>query len=104
MRTNSRSARTELLEKITQVDRRGTVDGVIFDLRHDLLDPKEWGTQTIGLDEDWSKVRTYGRPFIWFPWYGEFNAAAVLEKSMQKNDGHSKQLARIMRSRLAGVA
>ena len=35
------------LEKVFDQDRHGVVDGVEFDLRHPLLDPEEWGADTV---------------------------------------------------------
>jgi hypothetical protein len=61
-------ARYRALSRITHIDRHGTVDGVEIDLRHELLDPREWETCLIG--DILSKHRRREEPFIWFPWFG----------------------------------
>jgi hypothetical protein len=68
-------ARYRVLSRITHIDRHGTVDGVEIDLRHELLDPREWETCLIG--DILSKHRRRGEPFIWFPWFGTFDKESI---------------------------
>ena len=71
------SKRRQALSEIWGVTRHGIVDGVEFDLRHELLEPSdEWQTATIGIESPPYFVR-YSDPLIWFPWYGEFSEATL---------------------------
>ena len=74
--------RMRALEKICAVDRYGSLDGVQFDLRHELLDPAEWQTRS-SVGWAWGED-PYGQhpglPFIWFPWHGEFNKIALMQQ------------------------
>jgi hypothetical protein len=67
-------SRTAALLKICNVTRYGTVGGVIFDLRHEDLDPKDWRMEPIGIAPlPLSRpFRSEGQPFLWFPWFGPF--------------------------------
>lgn len=64
-------ARLMTLRRIFHIDRRGTVDGVEVDLRHELLDPREWKTNVFGDMSSMSRRKHV--PLIWFPAYGEFS-------------------------------
>jgi hypothetical protein len=59
------------LRRIFGWERHGVVDGVEFDLRHELIDPKDWHTWVLGIDA--SVLRSSHEPFIWFPWSGVFD-------------------------------
>lgn len=63
------------LRQIFGPDRVGSVDGVEFDLRHPSLNPGEWFTSILGIDN--LSYRSRYQPFIWFPWMGEFDAEAL---------------------------
>jgi len=67
--------RLEALYAISFRTRCGAVEGVEFDFRHELLDPTEWQMRdAIGTGNgDYAYGRRPGLPFVWFPWYGEFN-------------------------------
>jgi hypothetical protein len=56
------------LLEICNVTRYGTVEGVVFDLRHERLDPKEWLMKPIRFSEFSRPFRREGQPFLWFPW------------------------------------
>jgi hypothetical protein len=58
------------LLKICNVTRYGTVEGVVFDLRHERLDPKEWLMQPTGIVPLSRPFRLERQPFLWFPWCG----------------------------------
>lgn len=66
------------LREISHITRYGTVDGVTFDLRHDELDPRQWGMSIIA-NEGKYREKWDDQPFIWFPWYGYFSKD-VLQK------------------------
>jgi len=70
------SKRRQALSEIWGTTRHGIVDGVEFDLRHELLEPSEWQTATIGIESPPYFIR-YSDPLIWFPWYGEFSEATL---------------------------
>jgi hypothetical protein len=70
------SKRRQALSEIWGITRHGIVEGVEFDLRHELLDPSEWQTATIGIESPPYFIR-YSDPLIWFPWYGEFSEATL---------------------------
>ena len=57
------------LLKICNVMRYGAVAGVVFDLRHERLDPQEWVMEPIWFSEFSWPFRREGQPFLWFPWY-----------------------------------
>jgi hypothetical protein len=84
---NDETERREALVEIFYRTRLGTVEGIEFDLRHNLLDPAEWqvwdviGTESFGGEGSYAYGRRSGLPFIWFPWYGNFS-----------NDGLSKEV------------
>jgi hypothetical protein len=63
------------IEQVVAVfrDRYGTIDGVVFDLRHKDLDPENWLPPAFN---DFPH-RPSNAPFIWFPWYGEFDETAL---------------------------
>jgi hypothetical protein len=65
------------LTQLCQVDRHGTVEGVEIDLRHELLAPQEWWAWPLG--DIHSKYRSRYAPFIWFPWFGKFDADSIRE-------------------------
>lgn len=67
--------RFAVLYRICHVDRHGAVEGVEFDFRHEDLDPEQWGMPTIG--SALSYAYRLDQPYIWFPWYGKFDAQAV---------------------------
>jgi hypothetical protein len=85
--------RIRALEKICAVDRYGSLDGVQFDLRHELLDPAEWQTRFpiswVWGDDPYGQRP--GLPFIWFPWHGEFNKIALMQ---QVEDSIKEHIAR----------
>jgi hypothetical protein len=68
--------REQALSDICQTTRHGIVDGVEFDFRHELLDPREWQMETIGIETPPYFIRRFD-PLIWFPWYGEFDKAKL---------------------------
>jgi hypothetical protein len=72
--------RREALSEICDVSRHGVVDGVEFDFRHELLDPREWQMDTIGI-ESLPRFKTAFGPFIWFPWYGEFSEVKLRDEA-----------------------
>jgi hypothetical protein len=61
----------EHLELVCSVERTGVVADVIFDLRHPKLDPMDWTAESLLRSEE-DRSRCPGRPFLWFPWYGEY--------------------------------
>jgi len=77
------SLNAALLE-ICNVTRHGTVGGVIFNLRHEDLDPKDWRMEPIGIVPlPLSRpFRSEGQPFLWFPWFGPFIESDV-ERSIE---------------------
>jgi hypothetical protein len=63
------------LSKIMGEDWVGEVDGICFDLRHEQINPHEWRMEyLLGGDDGRPHRRITGLPFIWFSWYGEFDA------------------------------
>lgn len=70
------------LREISHITRHGTVDGITFDLRHDELDPRQWGMSIIA-DEGKHRMRWGGQPFIWFPWYGVFDKVALKKELIE---------------------
>jgi hypothetical protein len=68
-------ARHHALSNICGFTRHGIVDGVEIDLRHKFLDPSEWLMSTIGIEHPpYLGGDDPIEPFIWFPWYGVFDA------------------------------
>jgi len=65
------------LLKICNETRYGTVEGVVIDLRHEGLDPKEWLMEPIGIVPLSRPSRFELEPFLWFPWYGPFRETDV---------------------------
>jgi hypothetical protein len=65
------------LLNICNVTRYGTVEGVVFDLRHVRLDLKEWLMEPIRFSEFSRPFHCDGQPFLWFPWYGPFRDTDV---------------------------
>jgi hypothetical protein len=63
--------RQQAISDICGITRHGVVDGVEFDLRHELLDPLEWQMDPM-IDQP-PYLKKESLPFIWFPWYGEFS-------------------------------
>lgn len=76
--TDEEFARYRALWRIFDIDRQGVVDGVEIDLRHELLNPQEWGTRLLG--DTHSKYRSSREPFIWFPWFGAFDKNSIREE------------------------
>lgn len=70
------------LGRISHITRHGIVDGVEFDLRHDELDPRQWGMSIVA-DEGKYRVMGDGQPFIWFPWYGVFDKDALKKELIE---------------------
>jgi hypothetical protein len=69
--------RDAALQQICHLTRYGIVEGVVFDLKHDLLNPKEWLMEPIGIVPRPRPFRFEGQPFLWFPWYGAFRDTEV---------------------------
>jgi hypothetical protein len=59
------------LDLVCSIERTGIVGDVIFDLRHPQLDPTRWIAESLGRSER-DRRRYSNRPFLWFPWYGEY--------------------------------
>lgn len=71
-------ARNRALGTIAYETRLGEVEGISFDLRHSGIDPDEWVMDHLGgYDELRPPRRTETLPFLWFPWYGEFDLNKV---------------------------
>jgi hypothetical protein len=68
-------ARYQTLYRICHVERHGTIEGVEIDFRHELLDPSEWQMRLIATRLDESRPEY--EPFIWFPWFGDFDKKAL---------------------------
>jgi hypothetical protein len=81
------------LSKICQVTRHGVVEGVEFDLRHELLDPSKWVMGTIGTHLDHHKIPN--DPFLWYPWYGTFDGKALYRAAAEE----AARIARIAKMR-----
>ena len=79
----------EHLELVCSVERTGVVGDVIFDLRHPKLDPVHWSAESLVRSEE-VRRRYPGRPFLWFPWYGEYKAE--LSKSMAERAAREQRL------------
>jgi hypothetical protein len=77
------------LRRIFHIDRHGTVDGVEIDLRHELLDPREWGTSLIG--DSFSKRRSPREPFVWFPWFGKFDKELIRKEIIEDEIKHGRE-------------
>jgi hypothetical protein len=83
----------EHLELVCRVERTGVVGDVIFDLRHPKLDPMGWiGESLLRSAED--RRRCPGRPFLWFPWYGEYRLESSESRSRLAASGKSLSKAR----------
>ena len=78
-------ARNRALGKIAFETRLGEVEGISFDLRHPEINPEEWVMDHLGgygaLD---SLRRTETLPFLWFPWYGEFDLSKVKAEILEE--------------------
>jgi hypothetical protein len=61
----------EHLELVCSLERTGIVGDVIFDLRHPKLDPIKWTAESLLRTRE-DKRRGPDRPYLWFPWYGEY--------------------------------
>lgn len=70
------------LRRISHITRYGTIDGVTFDLRHDELDPSQWGMSIIASEGKY-REKWDGQPFIWFPWYGVFDKDALKKELLE---------------------
>jgi hypothetical protein len=81
--------RMRALRQISHFERHGVVDGVEIDLRHELLDPKEWGTSMIGNLS--FTLDIYKGPFIWFPWYGNYDAGSLVKNMFGSTETDSKE-------------
>ena len=81
------------LSKICQVTRHGVVEGVEFDLRHELLDRTKWVMGTIGIHLDHCKIPH--EPFCWYPWYGSFDGKALRRAAIKE----AARIARIAQMR-----
>jgi hypothetical protein len=68
-------ARYRALNRICHIDRHGTIEGVEIDFRHELLNPSEWQMLLIGTPV--SLYRSKYEPFIWYPWFGDFDKDAL---------------------------
>jgi hypothetical protein len=91
--------RNRALSTISHETRVGEVDGIHFDLRHEDINPKEWTMDVLGGDYGWGEPRRRPTlPFIWFPWYGEFDLSkvknAVLEEFRAANERPRRPLPR----------
>ena len=78
------------LLKICNVRRYGTVEGVVFDLRHERLDPNGWLMEPIGFFKLARPFRSEGQPFLWFPWYGPFRDTDV-ERAIERETKFLKE-------------
>jgi len=94
------------LNRIFTRDQCGTVDGVEFDVRHELLDPAEWQAAVVGMSRGYRSEDSDG-PFIWFPWFGEFDKEKVRQgglawvaKTVEMSDSSDTLLTLPERSRL----
>jgi hypothetical protein len=76
MAGDEENARMQALWRISHFERHGVVDGVEIDLRHELLDPKEWGTTTIG--NSYLSFRETIGLLIWFPWFGSYDEESIV--------------------------
>jgi hypothetical protein len=74
-------ARYDALWRISRLDGHGVVEGVEIDLRHELVDPKEWKSILIGNPLAVRQPRP-DTPFIWFPWFGEFNKETIQKQAI----------------------
>ena len=70
-------------------DRFGNVRGIEIDLRHELLDRHKWRSQIIGI-LPYPVGRDPAVPFIWFPWFGDFNANVFRRLAINKFLSKSK--------------
>ena len=71
------------LSEICGISRHGMVEGVEFDLRNELLDPREWQMKTIAIKSPpYAREASFG-PFLWFPWYGELSKYKLLKEAKQ---------------------
>lgn len=66
----------ELLRSVLGPKRRDVVRGIEIDLRHELLDPTEWEPAAFGVATP-VFLRKRKKPFIWFPWFGDFDMSAL---------------------------
>jgi hypothetical protein len=68
-------ARNRAIAKIMGETRVGEVDGIHFDLRHKQINPDEWAMKDdLGAEgTPYPPRRRPTLPFIWFPWYGQFD-------------------------------
>lgn len=77
--------RNRALSTISYETRVGEVDGIRFDLRHKDINPKEWTMDILGGDYGWTEPhRRPTLPFIWFPWYGEFDLSKVKDEVLME--------------------
>jgi hypothetical protein len=86
------SKRQQALSEICQISRHGIVDGVEFDFRHELLDPREWQMDTIGIDPP-PHLKRESHPLIWFPWYGEFSEDSLRHEANLNYDSEKNDIA-----------
>jgi hypothetical protein len=73
----------------------GCVDQIEIDLRHEKLNPAEWRCDPFGMPPGAMEVlfsmsspermeRDPKEPFIWFPWFGDFDMSALKGKEKKK--------------------
>lgn len=72
---------TNLINKIITDDSHGAIEGVEFDLRHEELDPDQWGIlyfleDVMHLPNEIYDGVLYNQHAVWFPWFGQFDAKA----------------------------
>jgi hypothetical protein len=72
-------ARNRAITQIMGETRVGEVDGIYFDLRHEQINPEEWVMEDdLGTEHaSYAIRRRETLPFIWFPWYGQFDLKQV---------------------------
>jgi hypothetical protein len=74
------SPRLGLFLNIVTSTRYGNIDGVEIDLRHDKLKSGEWHAAVFGMPPN-LKERDPDEPFLWFPWFGNFDLVKLQRKA-----------------------
>lgn len=86
--------RIERLQIIFAGDLHGEVDGVLFDLRHELLPPAEWFLPILGNIADIT-LTSPDVPLIWFPWFDNYYVEAGRlirrDQSGKKSNNHTRK-------------